>query len=260
MIDLVASVFRLHNGRFLSAPRLDFGYGERGSDVVWNINAGGSRAYLMRFGSNLSSMDPDSQEHQNADSHFMMNRVLCALLLGGKGLFQAEAAGRIFLKSVQENPDWFTQLDLPKSDTRDHQAVYDWIGALCQHTMLRRAATDAHLALSHPHESGFFVYRGLEWLVVGEGRSWDDVAADIGVSKSDLRDFKKSVNVDHGIRHASRTGIKLRANLPNYATWVCALLDAINATRARLQLGYMLMEPKTVAKAVEIAMPLDPYP
>lgn len=261
MIDLVASVFRLTNGRFLMAPKLDIGYGERGTEVHWNINVGGSRAYMLRFGEKLAMMEPESQGRQNADSHFMIGRVQVALLLGGKGLFQAEAVGRIFLESIQENANWFTQLNLPTSKSEQApKAVYDWFEALCKHTMLRRAAADAHFALSHPHEAGAFVYRGLEWLVVGEGRSWDDLAEDIGVSKSEVRDFKKLVNVNFGVRHASRSGVKLRAKLQNYATWVCALIDALNATRSRLEPGYKVAQPTTVAEAVMLAMPVDPYP
>ena len=126
--------------------------------------------------------------------------------------------------------------------------------------MLRRAAADAHSALSYPHEAGSFVYRGLEWLVVGEGRSWDDLAEDIGVSKSEVRDFKKLVNVGYGVRHASRSGAKLRADMDNYATWVCGLIDAINAARSRLDPAYEVAAPEVVAEAVGLAMPVNPYP
>jgi len=141
----------------------------------------------------------------------------------------------------------------------DTSAVYDWLNALVQHTMLRRAAADAHFALTHPSEAGTFVYRGFEWLVVGEGRSWDDLASDIGVSISEVREFKKLVNVDYGVRHASRSGQKLRADVHNYGTWVCALIDAINATRARLEPGYKVADPTTVAQSVMLAMPVIPY-
>jgi hypothetical protein len=191
----------------------------------------------------------------------MVSRVQSALLLAGKGLFQAQAVGRIFLESIQDETNWFTQLDLPtsKADVAT-DVVYDWIKALTAHTMLRRAAADAHYALSHPYEAGTFVYRGLEWLVVGEGRSWEDLAPDIGVSKSQVRDFKKLVNVDYGVRHASRSGEKLRADVQNYGTWVCALIDAINATRSRLESGYKPAAPETVAEAVVLAMLVDPYP
>jgi hypothetical protein len=261
MNDLVASVFRLTNARFFMAPKVEFDYDEPKTGVRWHITAGGSRAYMLRFGKGLAAKDRETVGEQNIDSHLMMSRVQSALLLGGKGLFQAEAAGRIFLESVQDKPSWFTQVNLPsaKADVAP-PAFYDWLGALTRHTMLRRAAADAHFALSHPHEAGAFVYRGLEWLVVGEGRTWDDLASDIGVSKADVRDFKKLANVDYGVRHASRSGIKLRADLENYGTWVCALIDAINATRFRLEPGYKAADPIAVAEAVVIAMPVEPYP
>lgn len=261
MRDLVASIFELSNARFLMAPKVDFGYLEENTGVRWYITAGGSRAYLLRFGDGIAARDADMIDKQSADSHFMMSGMRSALLLGGKGLFQAAAVGRIFFQSVQDEPRWSTQLDF---STTEHEVaddrIYGWMKAFSQHTMLRRAAADAHYALSHPHEAGTFVYRGFEWLVVGEGRSWEDLAEDIGVSKSDVRDFKKLVNVDYGVRHASRSGVKLRADATNYGTWVCALIDATNATRSRLEPGYEVETPEMVAEAVLVAMPVDPYP
>lgn len=260
-MDLVASIFRLTNARFLMAPKFTLEYLEEDTGNFWHVTAGGSRAYLLRFGKGLAAMESDSIDKQNADSHFMMSRVQCGFLVDGKGLFQAQAVGRIFLGSIQDKPNWFTQLDLPtsKADAAT-PTIHDWIKAMSKHTILRRAATDAHLALSYPHEAGAFVYRGFEWLLMGEGRGWEDLAADIGVSKSDVRDFKKLANVGYGVRHASRSGEKLRANIQNYGTWVCGLIDAINATRARIEPGYKVAAPETVAEAVAVAMPLDPYP
>lgn len=260
MIDVVASVFRLENARYRSVPRLEFEYEERGAGVRWNIVAGGSRAYLLRYGTGLNLTTPAEFAEQNADSHFMMSRVQSALLLGGHGLYQAEAVGRIFFQSVQDQPNWFTQLDYPTSRPEEaSDSVYDWLGALTRHTMLRRAAADAHAALSQPHEAGTFVYRGFEWLVVGENRKWDQLASDIGVPSSAVRDFKKLVNVNYGVRHASRSGEKLRADIDNYGTWVCALIDAINSTRARLEAGYTVADPETVARAVAVAVPVTAY-
>src|SRR3972149_11108239 len=100
MNDLVVSVFRLTNARFFMAPKLEFHYIEQDTGVRWHITAGGSRAYMLRFGKGLAAWDGDSINNQGADSHFMMGRVQCALLLGGSGLFHAEAVGRIFLEGV----------------------------------------------------------------------------------------------------------------------------------------------------------------
>jgi hypothetical protein len=261
MTDLVTSVFRLSNARFRMAPKVDFNYLEKETGIRWHIIAGCSRAYLLRFGVGLAAMEADALERQNADSYFMMSSLRSAFLLGGKGLFQAAAVGRLFFKCIQDQAEWFAQLDFPTTehDVADDR-TYGWLKAFAKHTMLRRAAADAHSALSHTHEAGTFVYRGLEWLVVGEGRSWDDLASDMGVSKADVRDFKRLMNVDYGVRHASRSGVKLRANLQNYSTWVCALIDATNATRSRLEPGYEPEAPEMVAEAVIAAMPADPYP
>lgn len=260
MSDLVVSVFRLTNHRYLMVPKLAFRYIERDTGVEWHISAGGSRGYTLRFGPDLAAPTSESIDQQNSDSHFMMDRLRFALLLAGHGLFEAEAVGRVFMENVQDEPNWFTQQDLPSSKAEEAGAAFhDWLRSLIDHTMLRRAAADAHAALVHPHEAALFVYRGLEWLVVGEGRKWDDLAGDLGMSRADVRDFKKLANVDSGVRHASRSGEKLRADTENAALWVCALIDAINATRSRLQEGYQPAEPDVVAEAVLKAMPTEAY-
>jgi hypothetical protein len=92
-----------------------------------------------------------------------------------------------------------------------------------------------------------------------EGSRWEDLAADVGVAVSDLRSFKKLANVDYGVRHASRSGQKLRADTANYLTWVCGLIDAICATRSRLEPGYKPLGPEEVARVVMAAVPLEPY-
>ncbi len=212
--DLVVSVFTLTNDRYRMVPKLDFKYQEQDTGVHWHISAAGSRAYTLRFGKGIAAMESESMDQQNADSNFMVNRVQYALLLSGYGLFDAKPVGRVFLESIQEDGNWFTQTNLPTSKAEQANAgFYDWLKTLCSYTILRRAAADAHLALSHPHEAGFYVYRGLEWLVVGESRAWDDLASDLGMSLSQVRDFKKLVNVDNGVRHASRSGAKLRADV-----------------------------------------------
>lgn len=260
MGDLVASVFQLHNNKGLFAPKADFDYQERNSTVRWHISSGGTRAYMMRFGVDIARRDFENIGEQNADSHFMLTRVQSAYLLAGDGLFAAESVGRIFFAKIQEQPDWYTQTDfITATPPEATQRFYGWLGAFTSHVMLRRAAYDAFLALSNPHESGAFVYRGFEWLVVGEGRNWDDLAADLGVSKSSIRNFKKMTNVDYGVRHASKSGKKLRADWENYGTWVCSLIDAINATRARLDASYLPEDPSAVAEGVMKAMPISVF-
>jgi hypothetical protein len=260
MVDLVVSIFRLKNARYKMVPKLSFRYTERETGSEWNISAGGSRAYTLRQGKNIAAEEPSSMDRQNADSNFMVNRVQYALLIAGYGLFDAHSVGRVFLESVHEETDWFTQLDLPTSKAEQaNHTFYDWLKTLCENTILRRAAADAYAALLHQHEAGFYVYRGLEWLVISEGRSWEDLADDLGMSRSQVRDFKKLVNVDYGVRHASRSGAKLRANAESAALWVCALIDAINARRSRIEPGYTAQTSEAVAEAVIAAFPTDPY-
>lgn len=260
MTELAASIFRLSSPRLTVVPKTDYQYEESDTGVRWHISAGGTRAYFARVGDGVASPEPDSIGKQNEDSYFMVSRLLSAFLLGGHGLFHAEAVGRFFLSDIEGDPNWFTQLNFSTSDPPTaSKAVHDWIGAFARHNMLRRAANDAHAALSNPTEAGLYVYRGLEWLVYGEGRSWDDLAADIGVSKKDIKGFKKLVNVDYGVRHASKSGQKLKADVENHGTWVAGLIDAINASRERLDQGYKAAEPEVVATAVIAAMPVEPY-
>ncbi len=260
MMDLVLSVFELNNAAYREVPKLDFKYEEKQTGVFWHISAGGSRGYTIRYGENLSTNEETSIGNQNTDSAFMISRVQYALLLSGQGLFQVRPTGRVFFKGIQEHPNWFTQTNLRTSEAKElDKGFYDWLKAIIMHTILRRAAADAHNALSNPHEAGFFVYRGLEWLVVGEKRDWDDLVPDLCMTKSQIRDFKKLANVDYGVRHASRSGVKLRANSENCLMWVCALFDAINATRSRLEDGYKVAPPKVVSDAVLAAAPIEPY-
>lgn len=260
MKNMVASIFSLHGARFNPVPRIVFQYQETHANRSWHVIAGGSRGYTLRFGDGLVERDSRVIADQNADSHFMIGRVLSALLLGGEGLFRSEPVGRIFLEAVDDTASVVGQSDFPTSDVPAAcDEVLDWLGALTGHVLLRRAAADAHAALSNPAEAGVFVYRGFEWLVVGERRSWQDLAVDVGVTKAAMRDFKKLVNVDYGVRHASRSGQKLRADFDNYAYWVVALLDAIHASRARLDETFTVPDPEAIAAAVAAAVPMEPY-
>jgi hypothetical protein len=201
---------------------------------------------------------------QAADSHFMASRVASALLLGGLGLFQPEPMGRLLFTGVGDCVTYDCHFDLPdpqppKSSDEVIKRVYGWLGALCSHRALRRAADDARLALSHPHEALLYIYRGLEWLVVGLGMKWEDLAADCHVSLADVRDLKRAANHETGVRHATKTGAKMRADPDNYGSWACGLFDALTAARERLESGYTRMGPQEVADAVMRAMSVVPY-
>jgi hypothetical protein len=261
MTDFAISIFRLFNAKGYSIPQMNIGYIERETGLEWRITCGGSRAYLVRFGNQLE----DNLDEQAADSHFMIRRVTSSLLLSGLGLFQAEAMGRLIFKNVCGKVTWDSHLDGPdpfkKDDSYEEvKKVYDWFGALCKNNILRRAADDAHIALTHPHEALIYVYRGLEWLKEGLVIGWEVIAKDIGVSNNDIRQLKKNANRGTGVRHATKNGKKLRASFENYTTWVCGLIDAINAARKRLDSEFKEMTPKEVGDAVMKATPLLPYP
>ncbi len=260
MPDFVISVFGLTNNRGLRAPAFNVEYHERDSDVVWEMVFGGSRAYLVRFGDKL---DRDLDE-QAAESHFMVRRFTSSLLLGGAGLFQAEAVGRLMFTDIKSEIHWTAQLDrkevaVPKASGEIAAAVLDWYRAICDHTVLRRAADDAHLALSNPREAYIFVYRGLEWLKEGLGDSWEQIARDVGVSLKDLREFKKLANYETGVRHASKSGQKLRGNAENIAIAVCNLFDAIWAARKRIEPTWEASSSKKRSDAVIKAAILEAY-
>lgn len=261
MSDFAISVFRLFNAKGYSIPNLNIDYIEKDTELEWRITCGGTRAYLVRFGDKLV----DNLDAQAADSHFMIRRVTSSLLLGGLGLFQAEAMGRLIFKNIYGMVTWDSHLDGPDPFRKDDSSeevkkVYDWCGALCMNNILRRAADDAHIALTHPHEALVYVYRGLEWLKIGQDIGWDIIAKDIGVSNNDIRNLKQIANRETGVRHATKDGVKMRAKFENYSTWVCGLVDSINAARKRLEPEFEPMTPKEVADAVMKATPLLPYP
>lgn len=249
MTDFAMSVFELTNARGFIVPGIRITYQEADTGAEWRIDCAGTRAYLVRFCH--SGLVRDAGE-QSADSHFIARRLTTALLLGGVGLFRAKAVGRILFHDVQGNVTWLCDLETrptPEGDPR----VYDWFQAISQHTVLRRAADDAYSALASPTEAFFFIYRGLEWIHTGLGVSWRELAAMLDVPETALKQLGKIANVETGVRHASRSGAKLRAEMDN-ATWVCGVIDAVNAARKRLEPGFIPMTPEEVSQAVLQAM------
>jgi hypothetical protein len=260
-VDFVASVFRLSNRRGYSVPAFNFGYLEKSTGIEWRLTCGGTRAYMVRFGNPLSH----DLDEQAAESHFMMRRVTAGLLLCGFGLFEPEPVGRmLFTDIIGEKVQFTSHLDNPNPDVgamakERTDDFYSWVAAISTHTVLRRAAEDAHAALMHPHEALIYVYRGLEWLVVGMNMSWEDLGRDIGATPNEIRELKKTANVDTGTRHATKSGSKLRADPFNYGTWVIGLFDAINVARTKLEPGFNRMTGEQVGEAVARAVPHVPF-
>lgn len=261
MTDFAISVFSLTNDRGYIAPKLNIGYKESDSNAHWTINCGGTRVYLVRHATPLLA----DTEEQAADSHFMVDRLKFAFMFGGAGLFRSKCVGRLTFENVAGDVTWHTQLDFPDPffgswpDATTTAQVADWYGAICAHSVLRRAANDAYLALMHPHEALLYAYRGMEWIVVGTKISWEDLAENMGISKADLREFKKTANVEGGARHPTQRLEKLRAELRSYSGWVTCLFDAINAARARLDPSYTPKTPKEFAAVFARAVPPVPY-
>ena len=260
-MDFAISVFRLSNRRGYSLPSFNFGYLEKDTGTEWRLTCGGTRAYMVRHATPLNR----NMDEQAADSHFMMRRVTAALMMSGFGLFQAESVGRVLFTDVWgEAVTWTPHFDHPDPElTRmaqsDTDVLYGWIQALCVHTYLRRAAEDAYNALLNPHEALVFVYRGMEWLVEGMGFTWEGIAKELGASKNDIRELKKTANVETGVRHASKSGMKLRAIPENYGTWVAGLFDIINAARARVEPNYVSIGGEKGGEMISRAIPHVPF-
>lgn len=261
LMDIAATVFRFSNRRGFSVPPLKVIYEENDTKEIWQINCGGTRGYFLRSGEAIDR----SMDIQAADSHFMVQRITAALLISGFGLFEADATGRLLFTGITSEFKWSSHFDRPNTfEKNDEQPdvvpTSDWLVALCTHRMLRRAINDAYQALLNPHEALVFVYRGLEWLKTAQELKWDDIAIDLGVTTPQIKELTKAANFETGVRHANRSGRKLRASLENYGTWVCGLLDGINAARARIEPGFIPMTSKTVAAAVAKAATINPFP
>jgi hypothetical protein len=130
-----------------------------------------------------------------------------------------------------------------------------WLTALCNHTFLRRAADDMVLALRSPTEAFIYLYRAFEWLEDGLKISKKEMAAGIGVQLKDFKELGKMANnMDFAVRHASKTGVKTRANFETYSTWMCGLVDGVNYARQKLDKQFKPMGPKEVADLVHISV------
>jgi hypothetical protein len=95
--------------------------------------------------------------------------------------------------------------------------------------------------------------------VIGLYGSWDDLAISIGAKPKDIQELKKTANIDLGVRHATKTGTKMRADPFNYGTWMVALFQAIDAARERLELGYKQVRVEDIYNATARAMAHIPF-
>ena len=261
MPDIVLSIFRLENDRGYFVPEFDIHYVEKETGIQWFINCGGTRAYFVRIGSGLGS----DFEAECADSHFMANRVVTALFLGGLGLFRHKAMGRMLFEDIEsEQLKFHSHLDLreihKKEKKQEIEKLTDWYKFICLNNLFRRAADDAYSALLYPVESSFYVYRGMEWLPKAGNIGWRELAEDIGVSFKEIKEFKRTVNVELGQRHGIDSARKLRAQTRQYGMLVSDFVYGMCRVRKRVDKNYKVPSPKDVSKIVMQALPIVPYP
>ena len=261
----VCSVFELTSTAGYFAPGFSIRYDERDTGNSCFITGGGTRLYICRVGNNLEQ----SSGIQAADSHVMVDRVISALLISGAGLFSGSPKGRIFVETPVDTLRWDSQVDLEPFYGERVRAVHDafdedefgsWFRFVCENTPIRRALHDAVQAIKNPVEAFFYIYRGFEWLKKGLGLSWDKIASDVGVTTKQIKEVGRIANEESGVRHASKSGVKQRASLETYGTWIAGLIDAIESARHRVDKSYTASDSKRIATKLKVALPYDPYP
>jgi len=260
----VFSIFEMTSRLGYFVPRFNMRFDEADTGKVWFISRGGTRCYIAR----IETQPTVDIFEQAADSHFMMNRIVGSLLISGAGLFTPEIKGRLVFRGI-EKLDWDSQVEMEIGWSEEVKRVHDvfshenfrgWLHAVFGHTFLRRAVDDLVLALRAPTESFIFIYRGFEWLEQGLKISKKEFAEALGVRLDDLKQLGKLANVETGVRHATSTGAKMRANVETYSTWAAGLIDAINFSRAKLEPQFRPMTPHEVAHALKVALLVQPYP
>lgn len=261
MPDVVTSIFSLENNRGLFIPKFDIHYVEKATGIQWFINCGGTRAYLVRIGSELGS----DFEDECADSHFMVNRLVTALFLGGLGLFRAKAMGRILFKDIGPKELRFTtHLDLrdieKKGAEQEIDYLTDWYKLICLNDLFRRADDDAYSALLNPVESIFYMYRGMEWLLRAGNIGWRELADDIGVTFNQIKEFKRFANVELGQRHGIDSARKMRTQIRESGMLVADFVYGLCKVRKRVDASYQVPTPENVSRIVMKALPIVPYP
>jgi hypothetical protein len=262
-VSLVVSVLEMVSRLGYTVPSFNVRYDEIDTRKSWLITCGGSRCYLSRV---VPAERPDLDE-EAADSHFMINRVIAALLISGAGLFNAQVKGRLIFYGA-DPIHWDSIVDFEPFYAGEIKRVHQsfsienftgWLKAIYSHRFIYRAAEDLVLALRTPAEAFVFIYRGFEWIEDGIKVSKRELAEGIGVRFDNLKELGKIANVGTGARHATDTGVKMRANFENYSTWIAGLVDAINFARTRVEPGFTPMKPEEVAEALTAAITIRPY-
>jgi len=229
-----------------SAPRVMFSYLESDTGNAWVIWASLGDAYLYRIGEKLSSV---SLADRKRDSELMVRRLQASLLISRKGLFTYDFVGMWTLDKVGIDNRLSTincVLRAAESEEYDEE-VPDWFNAFSKHTLLRRAAEDAHSAATIQQESIFFLYRGFEWLKKAVGNiSWDKLGKAIDVPQANIDYIKKTANdPEAAARHAAATGFKSYFQGEVCSSWVCGLLHSIAHVRCSVDPSFDAKVKKT---------------
>ena len=80
------------------------------------------------------------------------------------------------------------------------------------------------------------------------------------MTKKEIKEVGQIANDESGVRHASKSGVKRRASLETYGTWIAGLIDAIESARARIDNSYTASDSKRIAEKLKVAMQYYPYP
>jgi hypothetical protein len=100
----------------------------------------------------------------------------------------------------------------------------------------------------------------MEWLLKAGTIGWRELAEDIGVTFSEIKEFKKQVNFELGQRHGVESGKKRRAMLMDYAPFVADFLFGLCNVRKRVDTDFSGYSPEKTSEIVWYAAPTVPYP
>lgn len=221
-----------HTHQRVSVPALQFDYLEKDTENYWRIWGAGDLVYLYRIGERLSLRN---DEERMMDAGLMVKRVECSLLLAKVGWFQFTCIAGWEFTGVETTSSSTVGCRLGKAESEDSSEVIGWFQAFSQHSLLRRAAEDAHAALTIPSEAILFMYRGFEWLKKCLNVQWKELGEAVDIPQENVNYLKKIANdPDLAARHASESGQKVHFEQGVCSGWICGLLHGIVHARCKL--------------------------
>jgi len=251
MAEMTVSTYRNARGR-THLPNIVFDYMERDDGNSWQIRCSEDIAYIVRYGDLLAFRDVAAQER---DADYMAQRLECAALICLHTVVDLEFVSRVLVEGVQISEAFSLAYWGVSGELGDPTDFGDWFRVFSQSqwAWLRRAAEDAHLALTMKYESAVFLYRAFEWLKKGLGVSWSKLGKAIDVPQGNIDEIKKIANQwDSGGRHAAPSGHKLYFDESHVPSWVHGIMHGIIRARATVDEDFRERLP-----AAEAAWPLD---